>query len=58
MSDILYAAHQFDLNAEPKDPIEMKCSHDLCTRNRVGNSKFCDKCIQLSTTECNYCKKE
>jgi len=33
-----------------------KCAHDLCIRNAVEGSKYCDQCIQLSTKECNYCE--
>ena len=56
MQDVLYNAMAFDINKEPKDPIETKCSHDLCSREREKGSKFCNKCIQLSTKQCNYCK--
>lgn len=36
----------------------MKCCHDVCIRDRVKGSKYCDQCIQLLTKECNYCRKE
>lgn len=57
MEEVLYSAMTFDLTKEPKEVEDTKCSHDLCVRERVKGSKFCNACIQLSTKECNYCKK-
>ena len=56
MQDVLFNAMAFDIHKEPKELVETKCSHDLCIRDRIEGSKFCGKCIQLSTVECNYCQ--
>lgn len=33
----------------------MKCKHDKCKRKAKDNG-YCEKCIQLNTEECNFCK--
>jgi hypothetical protein len=57
MEGVLYGAMTWDLNKEPKEVEDTKCSHDLCVRERVKSSKYCNACIQLPTKQCNYCKK-
>jgi hypothetical protein len=57
MESVLYGAMTWDIRREPVDIEDKKCSHDLCIREREKGSKFCNACIQLSTKECNYCKK-
>lgn len=55
MRYVLFNARAYDFKAEPED--DVKCAHDLCVRSAGKDSKYCNKCIQLSTKECNYCKK-
>jgi hypothetical protein len=56
MAYVLFNARAYDFKAEPED--DVKCAHDLCIRTAEKDSKYCNKCIQLSTKECNYCKKK
>lgn len=57
MHKILWQARYFDIKAEPDEVNDTKCSHDLCIRNRVDGSEYCDKCVQLPTKQCNFCEK-
>jgi len=56
MQSVLYGAMTWDINKEPKEVEDTKCSHDLCVRQREKSSKYCNKCIQLPTKECNFCE--
>jgi hypothetical protein len=57
MEGVLYGAMTWDINTEPIEIEDTKCLHDLCVRERVKGSKFCNECIQLPTKECNHCLK-
>jgi len=56
MERALYGAMTWDLTKEPKEIGDTKCSHDLCARERAKGSRYCDKCIRLTTKQCNHCK--
>jgi hypothetical protein len=58
MEEVLYNAMTFDIDREPKEEIDTKCSHWLCTRERENGSKYCDQCVQLPTKQCNHCKEQ
>lgn len=58
MHAVLWQARYFDIHAEPMEPEDRKCSHKLCTRDRIHGSDYCSECVQLSTKQCNFCKKE
>jgi hypothetical protein len=58
MHKVLWQARYFDIHAEVEEPVDTKCSHKVCTRQKVEGSDYCNQCVQLNTKECNFCKKE
>jgi hypothetical protein len=58
MEDVMFRAAWYDVEQDPIDPTDTKCSHNKCNRERAKGSEYCDKCVQLPTKECNFCKCE
>lgn len=58
MHKVLWQARYFDIHAEVEEPVDTKCSHTLCTRQKEEGSDYCNQCVRLSTKQCNFCKKE
>jgi hypothetical protein len=57
MHKVLWQARYFDIHAEVEEPVDTKCSHTVCTRQKEEGSNYCNQCIQLNTKECNFCEK-
>jgi len=53
MKSVIFQSRYFDVKAEPT--VSEKCSHWNCNRIAEPGSKFCNKCIQLNTKQCNFC---